>query len=213
MYMKKVNDATKDSGSGPGWFKIYEDGYRDGNWCSKRINDNGGKLTVKIPRDLAGGQYLIRGEHIGLHNAKDEGMAQFFVGYVLGVSAHNCQFANGCRCGQLIVTSLGGSAKPETVSIPGCIHANDPGVLFDWDKTSDLSTYIVPGPKVYQGSTSGLRSRPDNKDLVQEPGNWDCVVENANWCAKPLGKYTSADDCSNVSLAISSPLYRFTIVY
>ena len=82
--MKKVQDATKDPGYGSGWFKIYEDGYRDGDWCSARINKNGGKLVVSIPRDLVEGQYLIRGEHMGMHNAQDVGKAQFFVGYVSG---------------------------------------------------------------------------------------------------------------------------------
>ena len=95
--MKKVDDATKDPGYGEGWFKIYEDGYKDGKWCNDRVNNQGGWLYATIPKDLEGGQYLIRGEHIGLHHVGLQGegndvKAQLFVGCVSGFSAHNCQF-------------------------------------------------------------------------------------------------------------------------
>lgn len=83
VYMKKVDDSTKDPGSGGGWFKIYEDGYKNGQWCNDRINQAGGVLTVTIPRDLKKGHYLIRGEHIGLHSAAEgQSGAQFYMTYV-----------------------------------------------------------------------------------------------------------------------------------
>ena len=90
MYMKKVDDAKKDPGYGQGWFKIFEDGYKNGQWCNERVNQQGGWLYATIPQDIEGGQYLIRGEHIALHNTYTEGGtngndgSQFFMGYVSG---------------------------------------------------------------------------------------------------------------------------------
>lgn len=37
VYMKKVSDATKDTGIGGGWFKIQEDGLSGGKWGVERL--------------------------------------------------------------------------------------------------------------------------------------------------------------------------------
>lgn len=80
VYMKKVSDSTKSPGTGAGWFKIWEDGFHDGKFCAQRIIDNGGRMTVRIPRDLQGGDYLIRAEQVALHQAQDLGGAQWYIG-------------------------------------------------------------------------------------------------------------------------------------
>jgi cellulase len=41
-YMKKVSDATTDTGIGGGWFKIQEDGYTNGKWGTTTVITNGG---------------------------------------------------------------------------------------------------------------------------------------------------------------------------
>ncbi len=41
-YLKKVTDATTDSGIGGGWFKIQEDGYNNGQWGTSTVITNGG---------------------------------------------------------------------------------------------------------------------------------------------------------------------------
>jgi len=41
-YLKKVTDATTDSGIGAGWFKIQEDGYNNGQWGTSTVITNGG---------------------------------------------------------------------------------------------------------------------------------------------------------------------------
>lgn len=64
-------------------------------------------LSFKVPSSIPAGGYLVRAEQIGLHVP---GAPQFYV-----------------SCGQIQVTG-GGSAKPSTVSIPGYIQANDPGL-------------------------------------------------------------------------------------
>ena len=87
--MKAVSDSTKSSGNGGGWFKIWEDGYRDGAFCTDRLRANDGRMTVKLPNDLKGGDYLIRAEQLALHQAQTVGGAQWYIGYVLRVKLQN----------------------------------------------------------------------------------------------------------------------------
>lgn len=79
--MKKVSDATKDSGVGNGWFKIAQDGYDGSKWGVDRLIANQGVQTVTIPACIAPGQYLLRGELIALHGANNAKGAQFYVSY------------------------------------------------------------------------------------------------------------------------------------
>jgi hypothetical protein len=56
------NPASK-SVAGDGWFKVFHDGYHDGDFCTERIRKNNNKLTFSIPKDLAG--YVIRRNSLG----------------------------------------------------------------------------------------------------------------------------------------------------
>lgn len=85
-YMKKVTDATTDTGVGSGWFKIAEDGYSGGNWGVDRLIANQGVQTVTIPSCIAPGQYLLRGELIALHAASSQAGAQFYVSVAVSPS-------------------------------------------------------------------------------------------------------------------------------
>ncbi|KAF2455911.1 glycoside hydrolase [Lineolata rhizophorae] len=128
VYMAKVADAT---GSAPqsGWFKIYEDGYDSGVWAVDKLIDNEGKVTVKIPECIEEGDYLLRGELIALHAASNYPGAQFYM-----------------ECAQIHVTN-GGSAAPQTYSIPGIYSGSDPGVKFNlWGQ---FSSYEIPGPDTF----------------------------------------------------------------
>lgn len=55
--MAKVSSAT---GAIPnsGWFKIYEDGYSNGQWAVAKLIANQGKVTVTIPSCIAAGDYV-----------------------------------------------------------------------------------------------------------------------------------------------------------
>ena len=54
VYMKKMGEGGSGSVAGGGWFKIWEDGFRDGKFCTDRLRENGNKMSVTIPSDLAG---------------------------------------------------------------------------------------------------------------------------------------------------------------
>ncbi|KAK0720233.1 glycosyl hydrolase family 61-domain-containing protein [Lasiosphaeris hirsuta] len=64
-YLKKVSDATSDSGIGGGWFKIQEDGFNSGVWGTEKVVNGQGRHTIRIPSCIAPGQYLLaRGAQI-----------------------------------------------------------------------------------------------------------------------------------------------------
>ncbi|KAG6849148.1 hypothetical protein H0H93_010937 [Arthromyces matolae] len=90
-------NASDWDGSGEAWFKIAE-------WSATfnpvNFTDVGlTELTTTIPQDTPSGQYLVRGEQIGLQNPP----AEFYLG-----------------CAQINIVN-GGSGNPSKVSIPGYI--------------------------------------------------------------------------------------------
>lgn len=101
-YLKKVDDATSDPGSGDGWFKIQEDGYSNGVWGTTKVIQNEGRHEIQIPDCIEPGQYLLRAEMIALHAAASYPGAQFYM-----------------ECAQIEITGSSGSASPATVSLPG----------------------------------------------------------------------------------------------
>lgn len=137
-YMKKVSDATSDSGIGGGWFKISEESYNPstGKWAVDNLIANGGTQNIPIPSCIENGQYLLRGEIIALHGASSRNGAQFYM-----------------ECAQINVTGGSGSVSPATVSFPGAYSASDPGILFNLYTTP--INYIVPGPSPFSCSGGG----------------------------------------------------------
>ncbi|KAB5546887.1 glycosyl hydrolase family 61-domain-containing protein [Coniochaeta sp. 2T2.1] len=142
VYLSKVPDSSTADGSA-GWFKIFEDGWSaksggrvgdDDNWGVKDLNSCCGKMDVKIPSDIAPGDYLLRAEVIALHTAGQSGGAQLYM-----------------SCYQLTIDGTG-SATPATVKFPGAYKASDPGIQVNIHAA--LSTYVVPGPPVYSGGTT-----------------------------------------------------------
>ncbi|RPA77099.1 hypothetical protein BJ508DRAFT_364696 [Ascobolus immersus RN42] len=166
------NNVANSAASGGGWFKIMEDGYSGGQWCSEKIRNNGGKMTVKIPTDLKAGQYLLRGEHIALH----EPVPQFYVG-----------------CVQLVISSAGQKTAPSTVSIPG--HMTPDQVAYDFWKGDNKrpKSYTIPGnAKLFNPPAN---NSPIPSPLLKQTGFDNCIETNANWCAKPVPKFTNTDGC------------------
>lgn len=85
VYMAKVSDSTTAVGASSGWFKVFADTWAntgssgsDDAWGTKDLNTCCGKMNVKIPTDIAPGDYLLRAEAIALHAAGSSGGAQFY---------------------------------------------------------------------------------------------------------------------------------------
>ncbi|USP78964.1 lytic polysaccharide monooxygenase [Curvularia clavata] len=130
--------ASADTkGEGAVWTKIWEDGFKDGKFGVDRFYDNKGLIEVKLP-NVKPGNYWIRPEMIGLHEATQVGKAQFYNG-----------------CGQIKVTGSGTVSLPATgVDMTKAYKASDAGVMFNIYSGS-ITSYPVPGPKVWDGASSG----------------------------------------------------------
>ena len=130
---KSQGPVGQYDGSGD-WFKIYETGLcgnnpgSDGAWCSYQKD----RLTFKIPEKTPPGEYLMRVEHIGLHEAF-KGKAQFYI-----------------ECAQINIAGPGGGSPAPLVKIPGIYTADMPGIKYDkW--AAKPGPYEMPGPAVWKG--------------------------------------------------------------
>lgn len=145
---------TSTGSTGRGWVKLSEDGLSGGKWAVERLRAAGGKHSVTIP-DLAAGEYLLRPEIIALHEGYRSGGAQFYM-----------------ECVQIKVTSSGSKTLPSGVSIPGAYSATDPGILVDI--YSGISSYKIPGPAVWDGSSGG-GTNPQQPTSSVRPGTTSSV--------------------------------------
>lgn len=142
--------AKSDSGAGNVWFKIYEDGYSNGQWAVNRLINNRGRVDITIPADIAPGNYLLRGEILALHNGYEVNGVQPYVG-----------------CVELSISGSG-SANPAGVAFPGFYKNTDPGMLFDIYKS--YSSYPIPGPAIYRaGSSSSSSGSPATPAPTSRP--------------------------------------------
>ncbi|KAL6707405.1 hypothetical protein ACN47E_004184 [Coniothyrium glycines] len=128
------------AGSSLSWTKIAEDGWDGKSWAVDKLiagsyTGKPGQHKVKLP-NLIPGDYILRPEIIALHEGNRQGGAQFYM-----------------ECVHVKVTGSGSASLPAGVAIPGAYKATDAGVLFDI--YSGFSSYPIPGPKVWNGASSG----------------------------------------------------------
>lgn len=177
VYLKKVDDATKDNASGDGWFKLWDEGYDEssGKWCTQKMIGNAGRISVTIPDSLAGGDYLVRPELLALHNIAVKNQPEYYVG-----------------CAQVFLESTGSSGPAETVSIPGYTSMSDSGNQYNaFDKP--LKPFTVPGPKVYKSVDSGASMKSQKQVNGLAPS--DCILTNDNWCGKEIPDFSDEEGC------------------
>ena len=134
VYMSKAPASVNEYDGSGDWFKVYEIGLcgtnpgSDGQWCSYGKNN----IEFTIPKDVPPGEYLVRVEHIGLHEAF-KNRAQFYI-----------------ECAQLKINGAGGGTPAPLVKIPGIYKAADPGISYDkW--AGKPKPYVMPGPAVWSG--------------------------------------------------------------
>lgn len=185
VYVKQVSDMATTPAAGAGWFKIWDEGYDEaaGKWCTEKLIDNNGLLSVNLPSALPTGYFLVRPELLALHNA-DKGDPQFYAG-----------------CAQVFVS--GTTEEPldvpanNSVSIPGYVGKGEPSVSFNiWTQPLALP-YAIPGPEVFNPV---LPQSPVQAKVVQAKQTTgaipsDCILKNANWCGFEVPSYTDEDGC------------------
>lgn len=184
--MKKVDSAINSPGTGDGWFRIGYEGYNNktGKWCGQRVAAEG-RLTVKLPEDLAGGSYLIRPELLALHNAHNNpGAPQFYV-----------------SCFQVFLNSAGTAIPKDTVAIPGDNYASPGSKAMTWNLyEGDQSLYPGYGPPTYVSSGKADAYAKPNLKQTEGLRKENCILETHNFCATEVPKYSNTDDCWKVSV-------------
>ncbi|KAH7306015.1 glycosyl hydrolase family 61-domain-containing protein [Stachybotrys elegans] len=131
-YMARVPDGQNVnswSPSGNVWFKIDQYGFRGGSGNPFEVDMT--EVYTTIPANLRPGNYLLRGEHIGLHV---NGAPQFYL-----------------SCAQLQVTGSGTATPTDLVAFPGAYSASHPGLMYNLYVGTHTS-YPYPGPAVWGGS-------------------------------------------------------------
>ncbi|KAJ3030688.1 hypothetical protein HDV00_008746 [Rhizophlyctis rosea] len=122
------------SSAGP-WAKINADGFSNGKWANERFGNTQTTYTFTLPSSLASGQYVMRTEHLGLHQAQAVGGAQFYI-----------------RCIDINVTGGGSSTPSFSAQFPGAYTSSTTGVVWN-PYTSDNTQYPNFGPSVWSGGS------------------------------------------------------------
>jgi hypothetical protein len=170
---------TLCKGYGDGWFKLWDETYDadQQKWCTNKMIDNKGLLSVVIPKGLQGGYYLIRTELLALHNAA-KGDPQFFVG-----------------CAQVFLEDGGNLGPTETVSIPGYIDMNNPAMTWNIYTGTDPTKYphFGPEPATFANGASA-KAEQGTQDEGGKPA--DCILENgSNFCGVEVPEYSTEQGC------------------
>ena len=147
VWLYKCSGAFSScDGSGNGWFKIDEAGFRgDGTkvfldsespsgWDIAKLVGGNKQWSSRIPASIAPGNYLVRHELIALHQAN---APQFYP-----------------ECAQIVVTGSG-SKEPDSsykTAIPGYCKDSDANIRVPINSRTIPQTYVVPGPKVWTGA-------------------------------------------------------------
>ncbi|KAI1363033.1 family 61 glycoside hydrolase [Xylaria arbuscula] len=185
MYAKQVHDVANDEVAGPGWIKLWDDGYDTAakKWCTEKLIDNNGLLSFEIPMGLPSGYWVFRPELLALHEA-NKGDPQFYVG-----------------CAQVFVQSSNTAAlkvpEDQIVSIPGHVRASEAGLTFNI--YAPTFPYPLPGPKAFavpppkggDVDTTGP-SVPKQTQGVIPPNH---IVKNANWVGFEVPDYKDEGGC------------------
>ncbi|KAH8907300.1 hypothetical protein BR93DRAFT_690551 [Coniochaeta sp. PMI_546] len=125
------------------FFKIDEVGLVDAasdTWGATQLTNNNNSWLVKIPTDIAPGNYVLRHEIIALHAAGQPNGAQ------------NYPF-----CFSLAISSSG-TKNPDGIPAQKLYSPSDPGILFDLFSKS-RAAYKIPGPPLYTGALPVVQSK------------------------------------------------------
>ncbi|KAI0179702.1 lytic polysaccharide monooxygenase [Hypoxylon sp. FL1284] len=130
FYMSKAPGNVSDYDGSGDWFKVWESGptgspTTTGGWPTY------GKYQMEftLPKTLEDGEYLLRAEHIGIHE-NHAGKPQLYM-----------------ECAQIKISGGTGTANPSPVAkIPGIYKKSDSGLSFNF--WGGQGSYVMPGPAV-----------------------------------------------------------------
>ncbi|KAI9845633.1 MAG: hypothetical protein M1837_004607 [Sclerophora amabilis] len=130
------------------FFKIDEFGKEGGKWATDKLMAEALTWTATIPKDIAPGEYVLRHEILGLHEA-DRGAAQIYP-----------------QCINIEVTG-GGTAEPEGVLGTELYKPDD----LSFNLYGGPEEYPIPGPPLYTGgggASTGGSDAPAEEEAPAE---------------------------------------------
>ncbi|CAJ2507246.1 Uu.00g084320.m01.CDS01 [Anthostomella pinea] len=192
VYAKKLA-SLDDTASGPGWFKLWGEGYDAAAdlWATEKMIANDGLLSIDIPTGLPAGNYLFRPEVVAMHNTTPAVQPQFYVG-----------------CAQVFIESSVtaddlAAAVPanQSVSIPDYLQADDASVTYNIYDDEEYADPKIPFPMMgpvpwTPAPASGAPSGNVVKQSEAEGAIPDsCLIVNANWCGVEVPAYADQTGC------------------
>ncbi|KAI1081566.1 lytic polysaccharide monooxygenase [Whalleya microplaca] len=114
-----------------------------GKWASNQLIEDGLTWTVTVPSSIKAGNYVLRHEIIALHEGGTVGKTQMYP-----------------QCINLNVTGSG-TESPSGVAGTSLYTETDPGInynVYNDEKLSSVDEYPIPGPALFDGSSSGSNS-------------------------------------------------------
>ncbi|KAL8366381.1 hypothetical protein RB595_004922 [Gaeumannomyces hyphopodioides] len=174
VYMSKAPTTVDKYQGDADWFKVYEDGVCDKTkdftrdaWCSYDKDT----IEFRLPQDVPNGDYLVRVEHIGLHQAHF-GQAEFYM-----------------SCAQVRITG-GGNGKPgPMIKFPGGYKKDD--ASFNFSIYNGFKPYPMPGPAVWTGGNSGAAAANETEPVQQATTSLPATTKPTSSVAPVAGKPTT----------------------
>jgi len=176
IYMSKApSDVASYMGDGD-WFKVWESGPENGpanvdaSWGTWQKDS----MSFTIPKDIPDGEYLVRFEHVAIHE-NHVGKSQFYM-----------------ECAQLSISGGGDGVPGPTAQIPGMYTAEDPAFTYSiWGGTDP--GYTMPGPAVWTGGASGGASSSSSSSAgaSTESGNTTEAPASSGASASTGGEMTA----------------------
>jgi len=176
MSLADGGDVSSYDGSGD-WFKVWESGPENGpanvdaSWGTWQKDS----MSFTIPKDIPDGEYLVRFEHVAIHE-NHVGKSQFYM-----------------ECAQLSISGGGDGVPGPTAQIPGMYTAEDPAFTYSiWGGTDP--GYTMPGPAVWTGGASGGASSSSSSSAgaSTESGNTTEAPASSDASASTGGEMTAS---------------------
>lgn len=140
-------DCSSVDASSLKWTKIAEEGVvsgpanTEGTWATDEMRANGGVASATIPSSIAPGNYVLRNEIIALHKAH-ENEPEFYP-----------------QCANIEVTGSGTDDLSGSGVVASQLYSESDSQIFGFSVYDNReSTWVVPGPPLYEGAGSGSGS-------------------------------------------------------
>ncbi|KAJ2007036.1 hypothetical protein GGI02_005875 [Coemansia sp. RSA 2322] len=123
-------------GKGAIWFKIFDQAYTGGKWCTDVIQANSYNYDLTIPDWVPSGFYTLRTEIIDLSSNTKASPPDF---------TRAPQFYSNCM---LVNVTSDATAAPTGYKIPGIYNNMESKFIVSVTDPASSSAFAIPGPKV-----------------------------------------------------------------